>query len=84
MRSTLTPITCVESLKTVPQLPQDQLHRDFQAGPGNNPDKIVFKGVPPESSSDLRTIVHDRLPEYDLTSGAGKHLDGLHEAAGLD
>jgi len=38
--------------------------------PANNPDKIVLKGVPPESSSDLRTIVSDRLPEYDLTSGA--------------
>src|SRR5438477_2178691 len=38
--------------------------------PVNNPDKIVIKGVPPESSADLRSIVSDRLPEYDLTSGA--------------
>jgi len=36
----------------------------------NNPDKIVVKGVPPEQSSDLRSIVSDRLPEYNLTSGA--------------
>jgi len=36
----------------------------------NNPDKIVLKGVPPESRSDLLSIVQDRLPEYDLTSGA--------------
>ena len=36
----------------------------------NHPERIVIKGVPPESSSDLRTIVNDRLPEYDLTSGA--------------
>jgi preprotein translocase subunit SecD len=36
----------------------------------NNPDKIVLKGVPPESRSDLLTIVQDRLPEYQLTSGA--------------
>jgi preprotein translocase subunit SecD len=36
----------------------------------NNPDRIVLKGVPPESASDLRSIVTDRLPEYDLTSGA--------------
>jgi preprotein translocase subunit SecD len=35
----------------------------------NNPDKIVIKGVPPESSADLRSIVQDRLPEYDLVSG---------------
>ncbi len=38
--------------------------------PANHPDQIVIKGVPPEASSDLRTIVQDRLPEYDLTSGA--------------
>jgi preprotein translocase subunit SecD len=36
----------------------------------NNPDKIMLKGVPPESSSDLRSIVSDRLPEYNLASGA--------------
>jgi preprotein translocase subunit SecD len=36
----------------------------------NNPDKIVLKGVAPESSSDLRSMVNDRLPEYNLTSGA--------------
>src|SRR6266576_4427049 len=38
--------------------------------PANAPDQIVLKGVPPESSSDLRNIVSDRLPEYDLRSGA--------------
>jgi len=38
--------------------------------PANNPDRIVIKGVPPEQSSDLRTIVGDRLPEYNLVSGA--------------
>src|SRR5499427_9387289 len=38
--------------------------------PVNNPDKIVIKGVPPDSASDLRSIISDRLPEYDATSGA--------------
>ncbi len=38
--------------------------------PTKNPDMIAIKGVPPESSSDLRSIVNDRLPEYILTSGA--------------
>jgi preprotein translocase subunit SecD len=38
--------------------------------PVNNPDKVVLKGVPPESRSDLLSIVQDRLPEYQLTSGA--------------
>ncbi|MGO9125982.1 MAG: protein translocase subunit SecD [Terriglobales bacterium] len=38
--------------------------------PVNQPDKILLKGVPPESRSDLLSIVQDRLPEYSLTSGA--------------
>ena len=38
--------------------------------PVNSPDKIVIKGVPPESSSDLRSIVSDRLSEYEAASGA--------------
>ncbi|MBZ5573253.1 MAG: protein translocase subunit SecD, partial [Acidobacteriia bacterium] len=37
--------------------------------PISHPEQILLKGVPPESSSDLRTIVQDRLPEYSLTSG---------------
>jgi preprotein translocase subunit SecD len=38
--------------------------------PVNHPEQIVIKGVPPESTSDLRTMVQDKLPEYDATSGA--------------
>jgi len=38
--------------------------------PAGHPDLLVIKGVPPEQSSDLRSIVNDRLPEYDLNSGA--------------
>ena len=38
--------------------------------PANHPEQIVIKGVPPESTSDLRTLVQDKLPEYDATSGA--------------
>ncbi len=38
--------------------------------PVNSPEKIVLKGVPPESRSDLLSIVQDRLPEYELTSGS--------------
>ena len=38
--------------------------------PINRPDQIVLKGVPPDATSDLRTIVSERLPEYDLNSGA--------------
>src|SRR5581483_7126020 len=38
--------------------------------PANHPEQIVLKGVPPETSGDLRSIVTERLPEYDLASGA--------------
>jgi len=38
--------------------------------PTNNPDHIVLKGVPAGSRSDLLSIVQDRLPEYDISSGA--------------
>ncbi len=37
--------------------------------PKNNPDRMVLKGVPPESRSDLLTIVQERLPEYQATAG---------------
>ena len=36
----------------------------------NHPEQIAIKGVPPESSSDLRNLVQDKLAEYDATSGA--------------
>jgi preprotein translocase subunit SecD len=38
--------------------------------PQQNPEVIEIKGVPPESAGDLRRLVTDKLPEYDLTSGA--------------
>jgi preprotein translocase subunit SecD len=38
--------------------------------PDNNPDRIVIKGVPPASRSDLLDIVNTRLPEYQATPGA--------------
>jgi len=36
----------------------------------NNPDKVVLKGVPPEGRKDLLDIVSERLPEYNVGSGA--------------
>jgi len=38
--------------------------------PQNNPDKIVLKGIPADSRKDLLDIANERLPEYNLTSGA--------------
>jgi len=36
----------------------------------NHPDQIVIKGASPDASSDLRSVVSERLPEYNLASGA--------------
>src|SRR6201984_2377910 len=41
-----------------------------QPDPPGRPEQIVIKGVAPEASSDLRSLVQDRLPEYDAVSGA--------------
>jgi preprotein translocase subunit SecD len=41
-----------------------------QPDPQNYPDRVVLKGVPPNSRKDLLDIVSERLPEYDLGSGA--------------
>ena len=38
--------------------------------PTNQPDKVVIKGVSPDARKDLLDIVSERLPEYDLSSGA--------------
>jgi preprotein translocase subunit SecD len=38
--------------------------------PVNHPDLIVIKGVPPEQTSDFKSIISDRLPEYNPSSGA--------------
>jgi preprotein translocase subunit SecD len=36
----------------------------------NSPDKVVLKGIPPDGRKDLLEIASDRLPEYNLSSGA--------------
>jgi len=65
-----------ESERAIERLKDDLRKRKInytdivQPDPANNPDKILIKGVPPESTSDLRSLVSDRLPEYDLASGA--------------
>ena len=41
-----------------------------QPDPQNNPDHIVLKGISPDARSDLRNIIQDRLPDYDIASGA--------------
>ncbi|MGA2004113.1 MAG: protein translocase subunit SecD [Terriglobales bacterium] len=41
----------------------------LQPDPANHPEAIVVKGVPPEQTSDFKSIVSDRLPDYDASSG---------------
>ena len=38
--------------------------------PVNHPEMIVVKGVPPDQTSDFKSIISDRLPDYEATSGA--------------
>jgi preprotein translocase subunit SecD len=38
--------------------------------PANSPDKVVLKGVSADGRKDLLDIVSERLPEYNLSSGA--------------
>jgi len=38
--------------------------------PVNHPEMIVVKGVPPDQTSEFKSIIADRLPEYDASSGA--------------
>jgi preprotein translocase subunit SecD len=38
--------------------------------PVNHPELIVVKGITPDQSSDFKSIIADRLPEYEATSGA--------------
>jgi preprotein translocase subunit SecD len=49
-----------------------------------NPDRVLIKGVPPESSADLRDIVSNQLPEYDLTSGADNNWTLAMKPASLN
>ncbi len=60
----------IERLKTELRTANINYTEISQPDPQNNPDRVVIKGVAPESSGDLRRIVGDRLAEYDLTSGA--------------
>ncbi len=66
----------VDSDNAVARLKEDMRTRKIsyveiaKPDPANRPDLIVVKGIPPEQSSDFRTIIQDRLPEYQYTSGA--------------
>jgi preprotein translocase subunit SecD len=60
----------VESLKQGMRTRKINYAEVSKPDPANNPDQIVIKGVTPEQRSDLQSLVSDRLPEYDVASGA--------------
>lgn len=41
----------------------------YKPDPAARPDQIAVKGLSPDASSELRTIVSERMPEYDLVPG---------------
>jgi len=65
----------VDSDNAIARLKEDMRARKInyadiiKADPASRPDLIVVKGVPPDQSSDFKSIISDRLPEYDATSG---------------
>ena len=65
----------VDSDNAIERLKQDFRTRKInyadilKPDPVNHPETIVVKGVPPEQSSDFKSIIADRLPEYDASSG---------------
>ena len=65
-----------ETDRAVERLKDDLKSRNIQyaeitkPNPQQNPELITLKGIPPESSNDLRSLVADRLPDYELASGA--------------
>jgi len=65
----------VDSDNAIARLKEDMRARKInyaditKPDPVNHPEQIVIKGVPPEQTSDFKSIISDRLPEYDATSG---------------
>src|ERR1700674_276966 len=66
----------VDSDNAIARLKEDMRARKInyaditKPDPVNHPEMIVVKGVPPEQTSDFKSIISDRLPEYDASSGA--------------
>src|SRR5277367_6329524 len=66
----------VDSDNAIARLKEDMRTRKIayadilKPDPVNHPEIVVVKGVPPEQTSDFKSIVADRLPEYGASSGA--------------
>ena len=77
----------VDSDNAIARLKEDMRTRKInyaditKPDPVNHPDMIVVKGVPPDQTSDFKSIISDRLPEYDAIFGRGEFLDRFDEVA---
>jgi len=66
----------VDSDNAIARLKEDMRARKInyadivKPDPVNHPEMIVVKGIPPEQASDFKSIVSDRLPDYNASSGA--------------
>ena len=66
----------VDSDNAIARLKEDMRTRKInyaditKPDPVNHPDMVVVKGVPPDQTNEFKSIVSDRLPDYDATSGA--------------
>jgi preprotein translocase subunit SecD len=66
----------VDSDNAIARLKEDMRTRKInyadivKPDPVNHPEAVVVKGIAPEQTSDFKSIVSDRLPDYDATSGA--------------
>ena len=66
----------VDSDNAIARLKEDMRARKInyadivKPDPVNHPEMIVVKGIPPEEASDFKSIVSDRLPDYNASSGA--------------
>ena len=66
----------VDSDNAIARLKEDMRTRKInyaditKPDPVNHPEMIVVKGITPDQTGDFKSIVSDRLPEYDATSGA--------------
>ena len=66
----------VDSDNAIARLKEDMRARKIpyadinKPDPVNHPDLIVVKGITPDKTSDFKSIVTDRLPDYEASSGA--------------
>jgi preprotein translocase subunit SecD len=66
----------VDSDNAIARLKEDMRTRKInytdivKPDPVNHPEMVVVKGITPDQTSDFKSIVSDRLPEYDASSGA--------------